>query len=44
MEDKNYILIEDDIVKAIPFNGGIFGTKAVIVDAASLFGKRSFKI
>ena len=30
MEDDNDILIEDDIVKAISFNGGIYGTTSVI--------------
>ena len=41
MEDDNYELIEDDIVKAISFNGGISGTTAVLVDTAALFGKRA---
>ena len=39
MEYDNYIRIEDDILKAVSFNGVISGTTAVIVDAASLFGK-----
>ena len=43
MEDYNDILIEDDIVKAIHFNGGIYGTTDVIVDAENLFDKRVFK-
>ena len=33
MEDDNYILIEDNILKAISFNGGISGTTTFIVDA-----------
>ena len=40
MDDDNDILIEDDIVRAISFNGGISGTTAVIVDEANLFSKR----
>ena len=43
MEDDNDTLIEDDIVKAIIFNGGIFGTTAVLVDSAYLFGKKPLK-
>ena len=43
MEDDNDIFIEDDIVKAISFNGGFSGTTAGLVDAAALFGKRAFK-
>ena len=43
MEDENYILIEDDIVKAISFKGVISGTTAVIVDVANHFGKRSLE-
>ena len=43
MEDDNDILIEDDIVKAISFNGGISGTTSVLVDYIDLFGKRSLK-
>ena len=43
MDDYNDILIEDDIVKAISFNGGISGTTDVLVDAANLFGKRALK-
>ena len=31
MEDDNSILIEDDILKAISFNGGISGTTDVTV-------------
>ena len=41
MDDENDILIEDDILKAISFNGGISVTTAVLVDAAALFGKRA---
>ena len=41
VEDDNDILIEDYIVKSISFNGGIYGTTAVLVDAANLFGKRA---
>ena len=43
MEDDNNILIKDDIMKAISFNGGISGTTAVIVDAENIFEKRSLK-
>ena len=39
--NENDILIEDDIVKAISFNGGISGTTSVLVDAENLFGKRA---
>ena len=39
VEDYNYVLIEDDIVKAISFNRGIYGTTAVLVDAANIFDK-----
>ena len=41
MENDNDILIEDDIVRAIIFNGGISGTTDVLVDAENLFGKRA---
>ena len=41
MEDDDYILIEDDIVKAKNFNGGIYGTNAVLFDAVNLFDKRA---
>ena len=40
VEDDNDILIEDDIVKAISFNGGVSGITAVLFDEANLFGKR----
>ena len=43
MEDDNYILIEDDIVKAIGFNGGTYGSRYVLVDAENIFGKRALK-
>ena len=43
MEDDNDILIEDDIVKVINFNEGLYGTTDVIVDAANIFGKRVLK-
>ena len=43
MEDNNEILIEDDIMKAISFNGDISGTTAVLVDAVNIFGKRASK-
>ena len=39
VEDENVKIIEDDILKAISFNGGISGTTAVLVDAEALFGK-----
>ena len=41
MEDDNSILIGDDILKAISFNGGISGTTSVIVDAENIFDTRS---
>ena len=37
VEDDNNMLIEDDIVKAISFNGGIYGTTDVLIDVANLF-------
>ena len=43
MEDDDDILIKDDILKAISFNGGISGTTSVLVDAENIFGKRSLK-
>ena len=43
MENENYILIEDDIVKATGFNAFISGTNDILVDAADLFGKRDLK-
>ena len=43
MEDDNDILIEDYILKAISFNGGISGTTAVLVDAGNLIGKIALK-
>ena len=43
VEDDNNILIEDDILKAIRFNGVISGTTAVIVDVENIFGNRSLK-
>ena len=43
VEDDNEILIEDYIVKAISFNGGISSITALIVDAVNLFGKRALK-
>ena len=42
-EDDNYILVEDDIMKAVSFNGVIYGTKAVLVDAFNIFGNRYLK-
>ena len=42
MEDDNDILVEDDIVKAISFNGTISGTTAFFYQA-NLFGKRTLK-
>ena len=44
VEDKNDTLTEDDISKSISFNGGIYGTDAVLVDADDLFFKRTLKI
>ena len=43
MEDDNQILFEDDIVKTIGFNGGIYDTNDVLVDGANLFGKIALK-
>ena len=43
MEDKNDLISEYDIVKAISFNEGISGTTAVIVDVSNIFGKRTLK-
>ena len=43
MEDDNDKIFEDDIMKAVIFNGGIYGTTAVLVDAESIFGKRYLK-
>ena len=40
VEDKNKIIIKDDIVKATSFDGGIAGTTAVLVDTANIFCKR----
>ena len=40
MVDDNDILIEDDILKAAIFNGGISVTTTVLIDAANIFGKR----
>ena len=49
MVDDNDILVEDDIMKAISFNGGISGTTAVLFDAVDIFGEialnlKNFKI
>ena len=43
MEGDNDILIGDDIVKAISFNGGISSTTDVLVDEDNIFGKRALK-
>ena len=43
MADDNDILIGDDIVKDIIFNGGIYDNTSVLFDAANLFGKRVLK-
>ena len=43
LEDGNDILIEDNIVKAIGFNGAVYGTTDVLVDAENIFGKRALK-
>ena len=43
VEDDNGILAEDDIMKAISFNGGISGTTDVLVDTANFFGKGILK-
>ena len=41
VEADNDILFEDDIVKSVGFNGGIYGTTSVVVDKVNLFGKRA---
>ena len=41
VEDDNKILIDYYIVKDISFNGDIYGTTAVLVDAENIFGKRA---
>ena len=43
MEYENDILIEDDIMRFIYFNGGISGTTSVLVYEADLSGKISLK-
>ena len=43
MEDDNDIRIEDDIVKAVGFNGVISGTTAIIFYAGNIFFKRTIK-
>ena len=43
VEDDNDIFIEDDIVKAVSFNGGIYGNTAVPVDAENISGKKASK-
>ena len=43
VEYDNDIIIEDDIVKAVSFNGGVFGTTDALVDAANLFGNIHLK-
>ena len=43
VENDNGILIEDDIVKDISFNRGVYGTTSVIVDVVNIFGKRALK-
>ena len=42
-EDNNDIIIEEDTVKAISFNGGISVTTSILVDVGNIFGKRSLK-
>ena len=44
MVDKNGILIEDYIVKAIRFNGCISDAIDVLVDVSYFFGRKDFKI
>ena len=41
MDDENDILILYYITKAISFNGGMYGTTTVLLDASVLFGKRA---
>ena len=43
MEYENDILIEYDILKAMSFNGGIYGTPDVIFYTENLFVKISLK-
>ena len=43
MEDDNGIIIEDDIVKVIIFNGGIYGTPSVLIDETNIVYKRDLK-
>ena len=43
VEDYNDILVEDDIVKDISFNGGISGTTSVLDYAENIYGSRAFK-
>ena len=43
MKDENDILIEDGILKAISFSGGIYGTSDVLFGAVNLIGKRTLK-
>ena len=43
MEDDKDILIEDDIVKSVSFNGGVSGTTDFLVDMENIFVKRALK-
>ena len=43
VKDYNEILIEDDIMKAVSFNGGIYIITALLVAASNLFVKRALK-
>ena len=43
MEDENEIIIKDDTVKYVNFNGGISGITAVLVGGVNLFGKIALK-
>ena len=43
MEDDNYVLIEDDTVKAISFNEGISGTTAFLLMQGIYFAKDTLK-
>ena len=43
VEDDNDLPIENNIVKDTSFNGGIYGTSDVFVDAGTIFGERACK-
>ena len=43
VEDDNSILVENDIMKAISFNGGISVTTYILIYETNVFGKRASK-